>query len=41
VYMGEPAGMSRVQIGIAVLLFLSVFIVVSWLLKRAYWKDVH
>jgi ubiquinol-cytochrome c reductase cytochrome c1 subunit len=41
VYMGEPAGMSRVQIGIAVLLFLAVFIIVSWLLKRAYWKDVH
>jgi ubiquinol-cytochrome c reductase cytochrome c1 subunit len=41
VYMGEPAGMSRVQIGIAVLLFLALFIVVSWLLKRAYWKDVH
>jgi ubiquinol-cytochrome c reductase cytochrome c1 subunit len=40
-YMGEPAGMSRVQVGIGVLLFLSVFIVVSWLLKRAYWRDVH
>ena len=40
-YMGEPAGMSRVQIGIGVLLFLTVFIVVSWLLKRAYWRDVH
>lgn len=41
VYMGEPAGMSRVRIGIAVLLFLTVFIVVSWLLKRSYWTDVH
>ncbi|MCC7081348.1 MAG: cytochrome c1 [Burkholderiales bacterium] len=41
VYMGEPARMSRVQIGIAVMLFLGVFIAVSWLLKRAYWKDVH
>lgn len=41
VYMGEPAGMKRVQIGIAVLLFLAIFIALSWLLKRAYWKDVH
>jgi ubiquinol-cytochrome c reductase cytochrome c1 subunit len=41
VYMGEPAGMSRVQIGIGVLLFLALFIILSWLLKRAYWKDVH
>jgi ubiquinol-cytochrome c reductase cytochrome c1 subunit len=41
VYMGEPAARSRVEIGIGVLLFLSVFIVLSWLLKRAYWKDVH
>lgn len=41
VYMGEPAGMSRVHIGIAVLLFLAVFVVLSFLLKRAYWKDVH
>jgi ubiquinol-cytochrome c reductase cytochrome c1 subunit len=41
VYMSEPAGMSRTNIGIAVLLFLTVFIVVSWLLKRVYWRDVH
>jgi cytochrome c1 len=39
--MSEPAGMSRTNIGIAVLLFLTVFIVVSWLLKRVYWRDVH
>lgn len=41
VYMGEPAAASRVGIGIGVLLFLVIFIVLSWLLKRAYWKDVH
>ena len=41
VYMGEPAGTKRVDIGIAVLLYLTILIVVSWLLKRAYWKDVH
>jgi ubiquinol-cytochrome c reductase cytochrome c1 subunit len=41
VYMSEPAGMSRTHIGIAVLLFLVIFIVVTWALKRAYWRDVH
>ena len=41
VYMGEPAGRSRMEIGIVVLLFLSIFVVLSWLLKRTYWKDVH
>jgi ubiquinol-cytochrome c reductase cytochrome c1 subunit len=41
VYMGEPSGNSRVQIGIYVLLFLIVFILVTWLLKRAYWNEVH
>ena len=40
-YMSEPAAMSRTNIGIGVLLFLTVFIVVSWLLKRVYWRDVH
>ena len=41
VYMGEPSGNSRVQIGIYVMIFLVVLILVTWLLKRAYWKDVH
>jgi len=41
VYMGEPSGNTRLQIGIYVMIFLVVFILVTWLLKRAYWKDVH
>jgi ubiquinol-cytochrome c reductase cytochrome c1 subunit len=40
-YMGEPAKARRVQIGIAVLFFLSLLLVLSWLLKMEYWKDVH
>ena len=40
-YMGEPAKARRVQIGIAVLFFLSLLFVLSWLLKTEYWKDVH
>ena len=40
-YMGEPAKTRRVQIGIIVLFFLSLLLVLSWLLKTEYWKDVH
>jgi ubiquinol-cytochrome c reductase cytochrome c1 subunit len=41
VYMGEPARERRVQVGIVVLFFLSGLFVLTWLLKREYWKDVH
>ena len=41
VYMGEPARTGRVRIGIVVLFFLAVLFVLTWLLKREYWKDVH
>jgi len=41
VYMGEPAANKRLQVGIYVMLFLIVLIVVTRLLKQAYWKDVH
>jgi len=40
-YMGEPSRDARVRLGIYVMLFLVVLILVSWLLKRAYWKDIH
>jgi len=40
-YMGDPAKARRVQIGIAVLFFLSLLLVLSLLLKTEYWKDVH
>jgi ubiquinol-cytochrome c reductase cytochrome c1 subunit len=40
-YMGEPARVKRVQIGIVVLFFLAVFFVVTVLLKKEYWKDVR
>jgi len=41
VYMGEPARLQRVQIGILTLLFLGVLFVFAYLLKKEYWKDVH
>lgn len=40
-WMGEPGQETRRSMGWLVLAVLSVFAVVSWLLKRAYWKDVH
>lgn len=40
-YMAEPARIQRVQVGIVVLLFLGLIVVMTWLLKREYWKDVH
>jgi ubiquinol-cytochrome c reductase cytochrome c1 subunit len=41
VFMGEPAKMQRMQLGIIVLLFLSLFFVVTLYLKKEFWKDVH
>ncbi|MDE1462773.1 cytochrome c1 [Spartinivicinus poritis] len=40
-YAGEPARLDRERIGTYVLLFLAVFFVFAYLLKREFWKDVH
>jgi len=40
-YVGEPIQMERKRLGIWVLLFIAVFFVVSYLLKKEYWKDIH
>lgn len=41
VYVGEPAKLVRGSIGVKVILFLLVFTLLAYLLKREYWKDVH
>jgi ubiquinol-cytochrome c reductase cytochrome c1 subunit len=41
VWMGEPAQVQRKQLGVIVLIFLAVFFVVAYYLKKEYWKDVH
>jgi len=41
VYVGEPAKLVRYRIGIVVLVFMAIFLVVAYLLKKEYWKDVH
>jgi ubiquinol-cytochrome c reductase cytochrome c1 subunit len=40
-YMGEPGKLDRQRLGIWVLAFLALFFVVSYALKKEYWKDVH
>jgi ubiquinol-cytochrome c reductase cytochrome c1 subunit len=39
--MGEPAAQTRKQLGVYVLLFLAVFFVLAYALKREFWKDIH
>jgi ubiquinol-cytochrome c reductase cytochrome c1 subunit len=40
-YIGEPAQLERKRLGVWVLLFLSILLVVTYLLKKEYWKDIH
>jgi len=40
-WMGEPMAETRKSIGTVVLAFLGVLFVLSYLLKKNYWKDVH
>jgi ubiquinol-cytochrome c reductase cytochrome c1 subunit len=40
-YVGEPAKPVRQQTGIWVLLYLAIFGVLAYALKKEYWKDVH
>ncbi len=40
VYIGEPAATGRVRIGIVVLFVLGILFVLTYALKREFWKDV-
>ena len=40
-YLGEPAKVKRKNIGVWVLLFLTLFALVAYALKVEYWRDVH
>jgi ubiquinol-cytochrome c reductase cytochrome c1 subunit len=40
-YAGEPIKAERQSLGLWVTLFLLVFFVFSYLLKKEYWKDIH
>ena len=41
VYVGEPAGRSRKNIGVVVLFVLGILFVFAYALKKEYWKDIH
>ena len=41
VYVGEPHQLERIRMGKYVLFYILMFIVVAYLLKKEYWKDVH
>jgi len=40
-YAAEPIKATRETMGVFVMLFLLVFFVFAYLLKKEYWKDVH
>ena len=40
-YMAEPVKQQRNHLGWFVLLFLGVLLVLTYKLKKAYWKDIH
>jgi ubiquinol-cytochrome c reductase cytochrome c1 subunit len=42
VWMAEPVASQRKQLGIAVLIFLGLFMLpCAWMLNRAFWKGIH
>lgn len=41
VYVGEPAKLKRYSVGGWVMVYLFVLLVVAYLLKKEYWRDVH
>lgn len=41
VYVGEPIQLKRRQMGWKVLLFLAVFFVLAYFMKKEFWRDVH
>ncbi len=40
-YVSEPVQLERKALGVKVILFLLVLLVVAYMLKKEYWKDVH
>lgn len=40
-YAGEPIQLERRRLGVYVLLFLGLFFIVAFALKKEYWRDVH
>ena len=41
VYLGEPHASARKELGLTVMAFLLGMLILSYALKREYWKDIH
>jgi ubiquinol-cytochrome c reductase cytochrome c1 subunit len=41
VYLGEPIKLQRYSIGVWVMLYLVILLIIVYLLKKAYWRDIH
>ena len=41
VYLAEPAQLQRKQIGVFTIAFLIILMILTFLLKKEYWRDVH
>jgi ubiquinol-cytochrome c reductase cytochrome c1 subunit len=39
-YAGEPGKMARQSLGIKVMIFLIIFSIIAYILKKEYWKDI-
>jgi ubiquinol-cytochrome c reductase cytochrome c1 subunit len=40
-WMGEPVQDQRFRIGVGVMIFLALFILITWRLNAAYWREVR
>ena len=40
-YISEPMKLERQRMGVWVVLFLIVFTVIAYLMKKEWWKDIH
>lgn len=40
-YVGEPMQLERQRLGVFVLIFLGLFFIAAYALKKEFWKDVH
>jgi len=40
-YVGEPSKLEREAMGVNVLIYLFIFFIIAYFLKKEYWKDVH
>lgn len=40
-WMSEPTKMKRMELGVYVLLFLGLFFILTFYLKKEFWKDIH